>query len=431
MHSVVLGAGALGVATAHYLSRLGHRVTVIERQPGAALETSFGNGAVIHASEVEPWSQPGMPLKILKWLGREDAPMLLRLKALPHILRWGPGFLANCTEPRFVANATANLRLALYSLKSLQEIREETGIEYDLGTKGVLKIYRNPEALAAARRNCAMLAPHGLIFEELSPAQCTVREPALEETGASLCGALYFPRDEVGDCHKFVQELARYNEARGIAFRYSMSVTGLVRSGNRIVAVATSQGMIETDNVVVALGSFAPALLKQVGIDVLIYPVKGVSVTVSAAPWNGAPSHAIIDDGRMFGLIRIGDRLRAAGSAEIAGFDATPMPARVQAIIDKVLQTFPQFARCYTPGTAKVWAGLRPVSPSGVGYMGRTSIRNLFVNAGHGHLGWTMSCGAGRLVADIVAGRKPEIDLSGFPALSKTPLGANVTGTIA
>jgi hypothetical protein len=222
--------------------RLGHRVTVIERQPGAALETSFGNGAVIHASEVEPWSQPGMPLKILKWLGREDAPMLLRLKALPHILRWGPAFLANCTEPRFVANATANLRLALYSLKSLQEIREETGIEYDLGTKGVLKIYRNPEALAAARRNCAMLAPHGLIFEELSPAQCTVREPALEETGASLCGALYFPRDEVGDCHKFVQELARYNEARGIAFRYSMSVTGLVRSGNRIVAVATSPG---------------------------------------------------------------------------------------------------------------------------------------------------------------------------------------------
>ena len=169
MHSVVLGAGALGVATAHYLSRLGHRVTVIERQPGAALETSFGNGAVIHASEVEPWSQPGMPLKILKWLGREDAPMLLRLKALPHILRWGPAFLANCTEPRFVANATANLRLRLYSLKSLQEIREETGIEYDLGTKGVLKIYRNPEALAAARRNCAMLAPHGLILRGAFP----------------------------------------------------------------------------------------------------------------------------------------------------------------------------------------------------------------------------------------------------------------------
>jgi D-amino-acid dehydrogenase len=186
--------------------------------------------------------------------------------------------------------------------------------------------------------------------------------------------------------------------------------------------------MIEADNVVVALGSFAPALNKSAS--TLIYPVKGVR-SPCRQPWNGAPSHAIIDDGRMFGLIRIGDRLRAAGSAEIAGFDATPMPARVQAIIDKVLQTFPQFARCYSPGTAKVWAGLRPVSPSGVGYMGRTSIRNLFVNAGHGHLGWTMSCGAGRLVADIVAGRKPEIDLSGFPALSKTPLGANVTGSIA
>ena len=231
-------------------------------------------------------------------------------------------------------------------------------------------------------------------------------------------GALYFPRDEVGDCHKFIQGLARHAQERGVKFLYETTVTGLGRRGRRIAAVLTSQGPVEADNVVVALGSFAPALLRQVGVDVLIYPVKGVSITVARAPWNDAPAHAIIDDARMFGLVPVGDRLRAVGTAEITRYDATPSPARAQAIIEKVLQTFPGFSRCYSPATAKVWAGLRPVSPSGVGYMGRTWIENLFVNAGHGHLGWTMSCGAGRLVADIVAGRAPEISLAGFPRLA-------------
>ena len=416
MHTVVLGAGAVGVATAHYLNRLGHAVTVIDRQPGAALETSFGNGAIIHASEVEPWSQPGMPLKILKWLGREDAPMLLRIGALPHVLRWGTAFLRNCSEDRFASNAVANLRLALYSLRSLQEVQAEVGIAYDRATEGVIKIYRDRASLDAGRRNAARLADHGLTFEELSTEQCLEREPALHETAASLVGALYFPRDEVGDCHKFVQGLARHAEGCGVRFLYSTTISSLVQRGDRIAAVATSGGKIEADNVVVALGSFTPLLLRNVGIDLLIYPVKGISITVPRGPWNAAPRHAIIDDGRMFGLIPIGDRLRAAGSAEISRYDATPSPERAGAIIDKVLQTFPSFARCYSPETAKVWAGLRPVSPSGVGYMGRTKIPNLFVNAGHGHLGWTMSCGAGRLVADIVEGRTPEVTLSGFPA---------------
>ncbi|MGH6816365.1 MAG: FAD-dependent oxidoreductase, partial [Hyphomicrobiaceae bacterium] len=196
MHTIVLGAGALGVATAHALNRLGHVVTVIDRQPGAALETSFGNGAVIHASEVEPWSQPGMPLKILQWLGREDAPLLLRLGALPHMWRWGLAFLRNCTAKRFQSNALSNLRLALYSLRTLQEIRAETGIEYDCATHGVIKIYHNPAALESARNICTLLAEHGLTFEQLSPAECAEREPALAETAATLCGALHFPRDE-------------------------------------------------------------------------------------------------------------------------------------------------------------------------------------------------------------------------------------------
>jgi D-amino-acid dehydrogenase len=418
VRTVVLGAGAVGVATAYYLNRLGHEVTVVDRQPGAALETSFGNGAVIHASEVEPWSQPGMPLKILKWLGQEDAPMLLRAGAVPHILRWGMSFLQNCTESRFEANSFANLRLALYSLHSLEEIAAETGIAYDRATHGVIKIYRNRDALEAARQSCSRLARSGLVYEELSAQACVEHEPSLSETAGSLAGGLYFPRDEVGDCHKFVQGLAAHLEGRGVRFRYGATITGFERDGGGIRAVSTTDGIIEADRFVVALGSFTPLLLEQVGINPLIYPVKGVSITVSKSQWNEAPRHAIIDDGRMFGLIPIGDRLRAAGSAEITRYDATPSPLRARAIIDKVLQTFPGFARCYSPDTAKVWAGLRPVSPSGVGYMGRTPISNLFINAGHGHLGWTMSCGAGRLVADIVEGRPPEIDLSGFPALA-------------
>lgn len=418
MHTVVLGAGAVGVATAYHLMQLGHRVTIVDRQPGAALETSFGNGAVIHASEVEPWSQPGMPAKILQWIGREDAPMLLRLGALPYIMRWGAAFLGNCTEARFKANSETNLRIALYSLRTLQEIEAATGIAYDRATRGVIKIYRNRASYDAGRRSSSRLAAHGLNFEEREARACAELEPALAETADSLVGALFYPRDEVGDCHKFVQGLAAYCAMHGVDLRYGTTVTGLERRGNRITAVMTSAGTIAVDKVVVAMGSFSPLLLREVGVKVLIYPVKGVSITVDKAQWNNAPSHAIIDDGRMFGLIPIGDRLRAAGSAEIARFDATPSPARARAIIDKVLQTFPGFARCYDPATAKVWAGLRPVSPSGVGYMGRTALDNLYVNSGHGHLGWTMSCGAGRLVADMVDSRRPEIDLSGLPALA-------------
>jgi D-amino-acid dehydrogenase len=405
------------MTTAYYLQRLGHDVTVVDRQPGAALETSFGNGAIIHASEVEPWSQPGMPRKILGWIGREDAPMLLRAGALPHVLRWGAAFLANCTSARFRANSETNLKLALYSLRSLQEIQAEEGISYDRSTQGVLKIFRDRQSYENGRRNSAHLAPLGLVFGELSGDAAVAAEPALADTGDSLFGALFYPRDEIGDCHKFCTALADVVAKRGGKLLFETSVTELKVGSGRIVAVDTDKGSLRADSVIVAMGSFTPRLLAEVGLKPLIYPVKGVSVTVDKGAWNSAPKHAVIDDGRMFGLIPIGDRLRAAGSAEIARYDATPSPLRAAAIIEKVLQTFPAFAHCYQPETAKVWAGLRPVSPSGLAYMGQTPIANLYVNAGHGHLGWTMSCGAGRYVADIVAGRPPEIALPGLPQL--------------
>jgi D-amino-acid dehydrogenase len=420
MPVVVLGAGAVGVATAWYLSKAGHDVTVVERQEQAALETSWGNGGVIHASEVEPWSQPGMPLKILKWLGQENAPLLLRYGAIPHMWRWGIAFARNCTPEKFAANSRANLELALYSLRSLQEIGAETGIAYDRATNGVLKIYRSKESLDNAARACDMLARHGLKYERIDVARCIQIEPALSETSGTLAGALYFERDEVGDCNKFTQGLAAASAARGVRFHYSTTVQGIEASNGKATGVLTSAGRLPADTIVVALGSFTAPLLAKLGIRVPIYPVKGVSITFARGGWNSAPRVPVIDDSKLFGLVPIGDRMRISGSAEITGYDTTPAMPRAEAIIANASYTFPELPRHLDRAKARIWAGLRPVSPAGTPLLGPTALKGLFVNAGHGHLGWTLACGSGRVVADMVAGRKPEIGLPGSQGVTRS-----------
>ena len=418
MPVVVLGAGAVGIATAWYLSKAGHEVTVVERQNEAALETSWGNGGVIHASEVEPWSQPGMPLKIVKWLGKENAPLLLRYGAIPHMWRWGIAFARNCTPERFAVNSRANLELALYSLRSLQEIGEETGISYDRATNGVLKIYRSKEALDGAQRSCDMLARHGLRYERIDVARCLQLEPALSATSNSLAGALFFERDEVGDCNKFTQGLAASCAARGVRFHYGTTVQSIEASQSRVSGVVTSAGRIAADTVVAALGSFTAPLLGTLGIRVPIYPVKGISITFPRGAWSTAPRVPVIDDSKLFGLVPIGDRMRISGSAEIAGYDTTPAMPRAEAIIANASFTFPDLPRYLDRSKARIWAGLRPVSPAGTPIMGPAGVKGLWVNAGHGHLGWTLACGSGRVVADMIAGRKPEIGLPGSQGVS-------------
>jgi D-amino-acid dehydrogenase len=411
MRVVVMGAGAVGVATAWYLNKLGHEVTVVERQEGAALETSWGNGGVIHASEVEPWSQPGMPFKILKWLGKENAPLLLRYGAIPHMWRWGIAFARNCTPQKFAQNSRANLHLALYSLRSLQEIGTETGVAYDRATNGVLKIYRASESLDSATHACEVLARSGLKFQRMSVSECIDIEPALSDTSRTLAGALYFERDEVGDCNKFTQGLAAAAAARGVKFNYSTTIDRVEASSGKINGVVTNAGRLPADAVVAALGSFTTPILAKLGIRVPIYPVKGLSITFPRGAWNSAPSHPVIDDSKLFGLVPIGDRMRISGSAEITGYDATPALPRAEAIIANASYTFPELPRHLDRSKARIWAGLRPVSPAGTPLLGPTAIRGLFINAGHGHLGWTLACGSGRVVADMVAGRKPEIEL--------------------
>ena len=409
--TIVLGAGVLGVATAYYLNRAGDRVTVVERQPAAAMETSWGNGAIIHASEIEPWSQPGMPRNILRWLGREDAPLLLRYSAIPHMWRWGLNFALNCSVSRFRKHCETNLALALHSLRSLQEIRGETGIAYDCATNGVMKIFRSQPALDNAERSLRLFEPGGLVFRRVTAAQAIELEPALTGSQAELAGALLFPRDEVGDCNKFTQGLATECARRGVEFRYQTIANGIETERGRAIGVVTDRGRIASSRVVVALGSFSHPMLRKLGIGVPIYPVKGVSITFPRNLWNDAPRIPVIDDAHLFGLVPIGDRVRVSGSAEITGYDARPAEARCLAIVANASRTFPALKGAFRDDQAVFWAGLRPVTPAGTPLIGRTRVDGVWINSGHGHLGWTMACGSGRVLADLMHAKDPAIPL--------------------
>ncbi len=274
-----------------------------------------------------------------------------------------------------------------------------------------MKIYSNRESMAAEEADCRQLEPHGLQYEALDVAGCVAREPALAPIAESLVGALYFAPDETGDCHKFTAGLAAHCASIGVTFEWGTNIHSLRRKGGRIESVHTDRGEFQADTIVVALGSYTPLLLRPLGIPVPIYPVKGVTVTVSAAAWPERIKMPIIDDSRLFGLVPLGDRLRVSGSAEITGYDTEPSETRCQAIIDNVIRTFPKFADCYDPETAQFWAGLRPVTPSGTPCLGRSKYDNLFVNAGHGHLGWTMACGSAQVLADVIAKRPLQGDL--------------------
>ncbi len=412
MRTLVIGAGIVGTTTAYYLAKLGHEVEVVDRQPDVALETSFANGGVLHAGDCEPWSQPGMVRNALRWFGKEDAPLLLRPSALPRMWRWGLAFARNCAPERFHRNTMANLRLSLLTLQEIAEVRAEAGMNYDLRQTGMLRVFRRQDTLDAKAAECAGWGDLGPAFEVLDATETVRREPALASQHNRLAGALHFTADETGDCRMFTQGLRDHCTKLGVRFRFGMSVDALERSGNRVSGVRTADGeRIAADNVVVAAATGAPALLRPHGVKLPIYPVKGVTITVSGVPWDGRPKIPVIDDSGMFVLTPLGVRLRVAGSAEIAGTDITPSPARCKAIVDRVLRVFPDFATCYDPDTASLWAGLRPMTPTGTPCLGATRIPNLFVNAGHGHLGWTMSCGSARVVANIVDGRDPGIDM--------------------
>src|SRR5512139_4296253 len=411
MRVIVLGAGVVGTTAAWYLSCAGHEVTVIDRQPDAALETSFANGGQISASHAEPWANPSTPAKVLKWLGREDAPLLFRLRADPRQWVWALRFLVECLPARSLANTKQLLALALYSRDRLAELRRDTGIEYDHRARGILQFFTDAAALERAAAKAAFMRAMGCEREVKSAAETLALEPALAGAPIRLAGAIYTPTDESGDACKFTQGLARLAGARGVEFRFGCTVRRLDVAGDRVssVVVAGPGGADErvlADAYVVALGSYSPLLLRTGRISAPVYPLKGYSITVPLGEGDVAPQVSLTDESAKLVFSRLGERLRVAGTAELTGYDTAINRVRCEAIVRRTRELFPRLSH---PDRAEFWAGLRPATPSNVPLVGRTRYANLYLDTGHGTLGWTMAAGSGQAIADIVSGRRPDM----------------------
>jgi D-amino-acid dehydrogenase len=411
MRVIVLGAGVIGTSSAYYLAKAGHEVTVVDRQHGPALETSFANAGGICPGFAGPWAAPGMPGKIVRRMLARHSPFALRPRLDPYQWRWLAQFLKNCAPERFARNKARMQRIAHYSKACLKELRGETGITFDHGAGGVLQLFRTEEELAGAEKVTRVLAQFGVAHRVLEAAGVLAIEPSLRDAAVSFAGGLHLPDDETGDCHKFTAALAELLRERGVGFRFDTRVIGIRVEGKRVTGIVTDIGTIDADSYVVALGSEAAPLLRTVGIDLPIYPVKGYSVTVEAVENVPAPRSSVMDEHYKVMITRMGTRIRAAGVAEIAGYDLSVRRSGPATVTASLRELFPQVGGL---ATVKPWAGLRPMTPDGPPYLGATGIANLYVNVGQGSNGWTQACGCGRIVADVISGRKPEIDMEGF-----------------
>jgi D-amino-acid dehydrogenase len=413
---VVIGAGLQGVATAWFLAREGCEVTVLERAAAPAQGTSHANAGMLTPSMADPWNAPGILRHLLGWLGREDAPFLLRARALPSLAGWGLAFLAHARPERFRASLERNLRLATYSLEVLGELRTALDLQYDQRTAGTIKVFRDARALDAAAARLELLARAGLAVRALTPQQAVQVEPALGPVRERLAGAFHCPQDESGDARAFTEALARRAAEAGARFHFGRAVTALQSDGDRIVAAATAEGPVAGDLFVLAAGPWSAPLLAPLGARLPVRPVKGYSITVPIGAWEGAPRMPVVDDALHAAATPLGDRLRVAGTAELAGDDLSLPPARIENLHALLLELFPSYAPHLDRARAEPWAGLRPVCADGVPLIGRYRWSNLFLNTGHGHLGWTLAAGSARLLADLVLGLAPAIDAAPYRA---------------
>lgn len=412
MHVIVIGAGLAGLSVAWYLCEAGARVTVLERNASPGTETSFANGGLLHPSMVEPWNSPGVLRFLLRNIGRADSPMLLRLRVLPSLLGWGVRFIRASGADCFLANTRKNLVLARYSIELMKELRDAAGLKYDAYARGSLQVFRNDEIARSTIEWVRQLADYGLDYRLQSVEELVALEPALAPIAASLVGAIHYPRDEGGDAHLFCREMAARLQARDVAIRYEVGCQRLLREGRDEAVVVDSLGQrLQADAVVLAAGSISPVLAKHVGLALPIRPVKGYSITMPRTGESLAPHIPVTDPVLHIGVVPVGeDRIRLAGTAEFAGYDRTIEPARIDNLFQLLKRIYPRYASKLGAGDITPWAGLRPMSADGVPLLGRTRVRNLFLNTGHGQLGWTLAAGSGRLVADQILNRKPEID---------------------
>jgi len=401
----------IGVTGAWYLARAGHEVTLVDRHAEAGMETSFANGGQVAAGHAEPWARPSVLPKVLRWLGREEAPLLFRPRADLQQWLWALRFAMECLPGRFERNTRQLAGLARYSRECLAELRSETGIEYDRVARGILHFCTEQAEFEALAKHAASMRDLGVVREIKSAAQCHDLEPTLRESRARVVGGVYSPQDESGDAHAFTTRLARLAEQKGVRFLRATAVESLETAAGRVSAVRAGGERLQAEAFVVSLGSYSARLLAPLGIRLPVYPLKGYSVTLPLPPEVAAraPTISLTDEAHKLVISRLGTRLRCAGTAELTGFDTSINQGRCAAIVERLRELFPALARA---GTAEFWAGLRPATPSNVPVIGRTRVENLYLNTGHGTLGWTLAAGSGRALAELVGGRRPEVDFA-------------------
>jgi D-amino-acid dehydrogenase len=418
--ALVLGAGVIGTTSAWYLRQAGHEVTVVERQEAAGMETSFANGGQISVSHAEPWANPHAIVQVLRWLGKEDAPLLFRLRPDPALLRWGLSFLKNCLPGHTRDNIRAIVKLALFSRTQLQALRRELGKQqgadfgsrYDALQKGILHFYTDQREFARAVEAVRLMQDFGLDRKPLDKDACIAIEPALADLRAQLAGGDYTATDESGDAHRFTQALAAKAAAAGVDFRYAAPIVGLDIAGGQARGIRLQNGeMLTADAIVLALGSYSAPFLRPYGIYLPVYPAKGYSATLHLEPDTVAPTVSLTDDGHKIVFSRLGQRLRVAGTAEFNGYNLEQNPVRCKALLSRTRELFP---RLRFQGDPQFWCGLRPATPSNVPLIGRSKFPGLWLNTGHGTLGWTMACGSAAALVDLMQHRRPEVE---FPFL--------------
>lgn len=409
MKVLILGSGVIGVTSAYYLAGAGHEVTVVDRQPEPALETSFANAGEVSPGYSSPWAGPGVPVKAVKWLLMKHGPLVIRPNLDPVMWVWLLKMLRNCTSARYAVNKSRMIPIAEYSRDCLRDLRRDIGIQYDERSQGTLQLFRYQAQLDGTGEDVAVLRQYGVPYETLSREGCIEVEPALSGVKEKFVGGLRLPQDETGDCHMFTQALAKHAQALGVRFLFNTGIDRIVTDGGRVSGVVTSAGLLQADSYVLALGSYSSRMAAPLGISLPVYPVKGYSITVPIKDASGAPESTVMDESYKVAITRLGNRIRVGGTAEISGFSTKLYDARRATLDHSLTDLFPRGGDL---AKATFWSGLRPMTPDGPPVIGPTQYANLHLNTGHGTLGWTMSCGSGRVLADMLSGKKPEVDVS-------------------